>query len=73
MASALVRHCLLLLACLTGVYGMGELFGGVMHGSFLEITRGLTLLLLGGWWTSRELGRSMLRDRRKRPDLSRQG
>lgn len=56
---ALVAHALVVLASLAGIIGMGIVFGGVMHGSFAEASRGVPFLLIGLWWAGREMGRSM--------------
>jgi hypothetical protein len=64
---ALLGHSLVLLATIIGILGMGMVFQGVMDGSLREISRGVPPLLLGLWWAGRELGRSLLVSRARRP------
>ena len=63
---AIVGHVLVLAATLAGVIGMGVVYQGISHGNIPELTRGLSLLLVGLWWAGRELGRSMLAGRARR-------
>ncbi|MDQ2742874.1 MAG: hypothetical protein M3Z66_11350 [Chloroflexota bacterium] len=69
---ALFAHALVLMASLAGVVGMGLVFQGVMHGDLVQLSRGVALLLVGLWWSGRQLGRSMLARRRlpTRPGLT---
>lgn len=62
-------HVLTVLAVLAGIAGMGMVFDAAMHGSVLQLTQGIPLLLMGLWWAGRELGRSMMasRGRASRP------
>jgi hypothetical protein len=59
-------HSLTLLSILSGIVGMGIVFNGAMHGSFVEISQGVPFLLMGLWWSGRELGRSIDASRRRR-------
>lgn len=59
-------HALVIIASLAGIAGMGIVFRGVMDGNLRAITQGAPLLLLGLWWSGRELGRSMLASRTRR-------
>lgn len=61
---ALLAHALILMASLAGIVGMGLVYQGVMHGDFVQLSRGVALLLVGLWWSGRQLGRSMLARRR---------
>jgi len=65
---AIVGHALVLAATLAGVIGMGILYQGISHGNVPELTRGMSLLLVGLWWSGRELGRSMLASRLRRAE-----
>jgi len=56
---------LVVLAALIGVIGMGMIFDGMTHGSFVETSRGVPLFLTGLWWDGRELSRSMVISRAK--------
>jgi hypothetical protein len=62
-SSILLRHTLVLAACLAGVIGMGMIFRGAMHASVAELARGAPFFLISVWWAGRELGRSMLASR----------
>ena len=59
-------HILVLLASVSGIAGMGMVFDGATHGSFVGVSRGVPFLLVGLWWAGRELGRSMLASRSRR-------
>ena len=59
-------HALVLIATGAGILGMGIAFDGAMHGSLVEVSRGLLFLVLGLWWAGRALGRSMLAARRSK-------
>lgn len=58
-AETIRGHLLTLTACVLGIAGIGMMFQGVMDGSLHTFSRGVPLLLLGLWWASRELGRSI--------------
>jgi hypothetical protein len=60
---SMAGHLLMTAAVAAGILGMGSVFNGAMHGSASEIYRGLPFLLLGLWWSGRDLGRSMLAGR----------
>jgi hypothetical protein len=67
-------HALVVLATVSGIAGMGMVFDGAMHGSFIGMSRGMPFLLLGLWWAGRELGRSMIATGSRRgqaPDVRR--
>ncbi len=63
---AIGRHALVLISTLAGIVGMGIVFGGAMHGSLHAMTQGAPFLLLGLWWSGRELARSMMAGRARR-------
>ncbi|HEX6509316.1 MAG TPA: hypothetical protein VF221_16940 [Chloroflexota bacterium] len=63
---AIRGHALVLISTLAGIAGMGIVFGGAMHGNLHTVMQGTPLLLLGLWWSGRELGRSMLASRAQR-------
>jgi hypothetical protein len=66
MRNDLVRHLLVLVACLAGIIGMGIVFGGIMHSDGFQAARGAPFLLVGAWLASRDLSRSMLSHRARR-------
>ena len=57
---ALRGHVLVIVSTLAGIVGMGIMFGGAMHGNLHAMLQGAPFLLLGLWWSGRELGRSMM-------------
>ncbi len=56
------------LAILAGTVGMGLVYDAVVSGNGHQLTIGVPMLLVGLWWSGRELGRSTLaqRDRKAR-------
>lgn len=63
---AVLAHFLIVAAVASGIVGMEIVFSGVMHGSVSDVSRGVPLLLIGLWWSGRELGRSMRMSRIRR-------
>ena len=61
-----VRHALMLAACVAGVVGIGFMFQGTMDRNLVEVSRGVPVFLLGIWWSGRELGRSMIAARQRK-------
>jgi hypothetical protein len=57
--TALRAHILLLLAVVAGVVGMGMVYQGLSDGSLRGTCQGVPFLLVGLWWSGRELGRSI--------------
>lgn len=70
---AIWGHSLVLLTTLCGIAGMGIIFNGITDGSLREVSQGIPLLLIGLWWSGRQLGRSLAlsRARRTAPGQSR--
>lgn len=63
---AIRGHALVLISTPAGIVGMGIVFGGATHGNLHEVVQGAPLLLLGLWWSGRELGKSMMFGRPRR-------
>jgi hypothetical protein len=61
-----LSYGLVLVASIMGIAGMSIMFNGFMHGSFVEVTRGVPLFLVGLWWDGRELSRSMAASRARK-------
>ncbi|MGI8825051.1 MAG: hypothetical protein ACR2JC_05285 [Chloroflexota bacterium] len=61
-------HALVVLTSLVGIAGMGMVFDAVRNASLLELSQGTPLLLIGLWWSGRELGRSMLASKARRAE-----
>jgi len=64
--TAMRNHTLVVVATLAGIGGMGLLFDGLMRGSVGDLTAGLPLLMVGLWWSGRELARSKQAASRRR-------
>jgi hypothetical protein len=70
--STLRGHLLVLTATLAGIIGMGLTYDAATHGSMIELSQGVPLLMIGLWWTGRELGRSMLASKAKQKNSQRE-
>ena len=64
--TALRGHALVLGAVAIGILGMSMVFNGAMAGNLYAASRGVPLLLIGLWWSGRELRRSMDASRARR-------
>ncbi len=64
--TAIRNHALVAAATLAGIVGMGLLFDALMRGNLGDLTMGVPLLMVGLWWSGRELARSKQAAARRR-------